>query len=96
MLNVPTFIFATCNICHYSKFCYYLAEFDFKYFHQDPHLILLPTFSPLLIILPITWLNFDFKAVNCAEMYIMGNDNDPSTHIQSWKFSDDEREFKWP
>ena len=44
----PAFIFAT-HIIHHC--C------NFKYFH----LILLSTFSPLLIILAIIWLNFDFK-----------------------------------
>ena len=65
------------------------AKFDFKYFHQQLHLILQSTFSPLLIILAIIWLQFDLKTLNCAEMCIMGNGNDPPDCISSRKFPDE-------
>ena len=53
--------FSTNIILHYCNFSHCLAKFDLKYFHQHPHLILLPTFSLLLIMLAIIWINIDFK-----------------------------------
>ena len=52
----------TCIIHPDCNFKYYLTKCDLKYFHQHPHLILLPTVSPYcLIILDIVWLNNDFQ-----------------------------------
>ena len=87
--SVPAFIFAIHVIHHYCNFSCYFAKFDFKHFHQHPHLILLATFSPLLMILAIICLNFDIKTLSCAEMCIMGNSNDPLAHIPSWRFPDE-------
>ena len=70
-----------------------LAKLDFKYFHQYPQLTLLTTFLPLLIILAINWLNFHFKTLSCTKMCIMGNGNDPSAHIPSWKYPEGKHEF---
>ena len=63
-LQPPAFIIAISIIYHYCDFNYHFTKFDFKYFNQHPHLILLPTFSSSLIHnFSHNVANFDFQNI---------------------------------